>query len=137
MKKGREMKEKKEKGYDPRIKAEIDRLTSHLNGLSEKSIGILKGPIEEACFMKVKLDDLKKEINEKGFTDEYRNSETQYGTKRSACVDTYATMVKNYTVLMKEIMSRLPEIDRETEDDGFMDFLNDKNCSHKAKTGSQ
>lgn len=110
---------------DKRIQEEIDRITTQFESLGIKSLEILKGPIEEVSFMKIKLNDLKDQINKDGFTEVYQNGANQTGIKKSSCVDIYNTMVKNYTTLMKEIMNRFPkeEFENSSDDDDFDHFL--------------
>lgn len=111
---------------DTKVQDEIDRLTSQFDNLSEKALEILSGPIAEVSFMKMKLNELKTIINREGFIEEYKNGENQFGYKKSAAVEIYNTMIKNYTALMKEIINRFPKSEIEAEeDDGFMKFIND------------
>lgn len=63
--------------------------------------------IDNVCFMSVVLEDLSKEILEKGVTDKYQNGANQYGIKKSAEVETYNVMVKNFSTLMKQIIDAL------------------------------
>lgn len=109
---------------DKRIEEEIDRITTQFESLGIKSLEILKGPIEEASFMKIKLNELKDQINKEGFTEVYQNGPNQTGIKKSSCIEIYNTMIKNYTTLMKEIMNRFPKDEFESElDDGFDEHM--------------
>lgn len=63
--------------------------------------------IDNVCFMSVILEDLQKEILEKGVTDKYQNGANQYGIKKSAEVETYNVMVKNFSTLMKQIIDSI------------------------------
>ena len=51
--------------------------------------------------MAASLKELEAAINEKGYTDEYQNGESQRGTKKAPEVEIYNTMVKNYTAAIK------------------------------------
>ena len=63
--------------------------------------------IDNVCFMSIILEDLQKEILDKGVTDKYQNGANQYGIKKSAEVETYNVMVKNFSTLMKQIIDSI------------------------------
>ncbi len=80
--------------------------------------------IEQAAFMSVELCDLKEQIKRDGCVEFYQNGANQKGRKRSAAVDVYNTMIKNYTSVTKQLIDLIPKTDM-LADDGFDDFLND------------
>jgi len=78
--------------------------------------------IEKAAFMSVTLDDLQDEININGVIEQYQNGANQFGVKKSAAVDVYNTMIKNYTSIMKQLTDLLPKDTAVEKDDGFDDL---------------
>jgi hypothetical protein len=58
--------------------------------------------------MRATLEDLKISINRDGCIGTYRNSATQWGTRKSPEVETYNTMIKNYVMVVKQIADILP-----------------------------
>ena len=127
----------KEKKKERRIKKEIAKLKKNWikkgekpDDLTKKLLEFCMPIIQNLAFMTVTLEDLKEEINRDGCTVEYKNGETQYGTKKNPAAETYNTMIKNYTVLYKQLFDMIPkpeayEKDRE-EDDGFGDFVRER-----------
>lgn len=76
--------------------------------------------------MAVTLEDLQKDIIDKGYVSKYQNGENQWGTKKSPEVETYNSMIKNHMAVMKQLTDLLPKQNVKTEDDGFIDFVNSK-----------
>lgn len=93
---------------DKRIKAEFERLSKMFEGLPGNERDLLCPLIENASFMKVTLEDLQKQINLNGTTDEYKNGENQYGKKQSADLQSYNSTLKNYATLMFKLREKLP-----------------------------
>jgi regulator of replication initiation timing len=77
--------------------------------------------IEEVAFMKVTLDGLKKEILEKGVSDEYTNGEHQKGIKATAEFKAYNTMVSRYQMTVVKLGGMLP---KKAAANKLMEFLN-------------
>lgn len=113
------------KSKDQRIKAEktkLMRIFKNMEGERKKSADSL---ISNAAFMAVILQDLQKEINDKGTTEKYQNGANQYGIKKSSSVEIYNVMIKNYSQIMKQLYDLLPEAKvGDEEDDEFMRFVN-------------
>ena len=79
--------------------------------------------IDRAAFMKVLLEDLERKISKEGCVSTYKNGQNQYGTKKSPEVETYNSTAKNYALLLKQIKDTLPEVEKQSVDDGFDDFV--------------
>lgn len=111
---------------DERIKKEIRKLNGLFKNIEPKLKKTVSSLIEKAAFMAVTLDDLQDHINENGVTEEYKNGENQYGTKKSPQVEIYNTMIKNYSSIMKQLTDLVPkEAPKEKEDD-FDEFVNSR-----------
>ena len=63
--------------------------------------------------MSVTLDELQNTINEEGVLAFYKNGENQFGTKKSPEVEVYNTMIKNYTLVIKQLCDFLPEVKKD------------------------
>ena len=82
--------------------------------------------MDEAAFMAASLYELRKIINEKGYTEEYQNGANQKGIKKCS-VEIYNTMIKNYSAIIKQLTDLLPkeqEKNAPPQDDGFEGFVN-------------
>ena len=96
-------------------KQEYNRLVSELvkhhnsatldNG-SEYSF--LMALFAELAFLSVTLSECKQLIQRDGIFDEYRNSATQYGRKRSVAVETYDRYIGNYLKTLQMIEKAAP-----------------------------
>ena len=68
---------------------------------------------------------LRQKIAEKGYTEEYQNGANQKGVKKSAEVEIYNTMIKNYMAVIKQLTDLVPKEQVATKtNDGFEDFVN-------------
>ena len=83
--------------------------------------------MDEAAFMAASLYELRKIINEKGYTEEDQNGANQKGIKKCSEVEIYNTMIKNYSAIIKQLTDLLPkeqEKNAPPQDDGFEGFVN-------------
>ena len=83
--------------------------------------------VDEAAFMAASLYELRKIINEKGYTEEYQNGANQKGIKKCSGVEIHNTMIKNYSAIIKQLTDLLPkeqEKNAPPQDDGFEGFVN-------------
>lgn len=86
----------------------LDEMKKIYSDLSPEKRLVCFGMLEEAAFLKETLSKLRQEINEEGYTDEYKNGENQYGRKVSATLQSYNATLKNYYVLMEKLMRMFP-----------------------------
>jgi predicted transcriptional regulator len=77
--------------------------------LHEDTLRGIQPLIDNVSFMAVMLEDLQKEIIEKGVVEQYKHGENQFGIKKSGAVDVYNTMIKNFAQLMKQLTDLLPK----------------------------
>ena len=94
---------------DALIKKEVTKLTGIFKNLSTGTKNSITNLINEAAFMSVSLSELRKIINEKGYTEIYQNGENQKGVKKSAEVDIYNNFIKQYMAIMKQLLELLPK----------------------------
>lgn len=93
---------------DKRIRKEIRRLKKIL-GKDNPKVAACEHLIRNAAFMSVSLEDLQAQINENGWTEEYKNGANQSGVKRSAAADCYTATYRNYLATMKQLAEIAPE----------------------------
>lgn len=116
-----------EKSKDDIIKTEKRKLAGIYTRLDKKTKKSVDSLVDEAAFMAASLYELRKIINEKGYTEEYQNGANQKGTKKCSEVEIYNTMIKNYSAIIKQLTDLLPkeqEKNAPTQDDGFEGFVN-------------
>jgi len=123
---------------EKRIKKELAKLKKNwqkkgvpLDENTKKILDFASPLLQNLAFMTVTLEDLKEEINTTGCTVEYKNGENQFGTKKSPAVETYNTMLKNYSNVYKQVFDMIPKQEewekvKDEEDDGFDDFVNER-----------
>ena len=106
-------------------KRKLSGIYSRLETKTKKSVSSL---IDNAAFMAASLYELQRDINADGYTEEYHNGANQTGVKRSAKVDIYIQLEKNYASVIKQLTDLLPKEDKikEKKDDGFDGFVNSR-----------
>lgn len=118
---------KKDKTKEQLINAEKRKLKKICDNLDEKVKKAVESLIEEAAFMAASLYELRKIIDEKGYTEEYQNGANQKGIKKCSEVELYNTMIKNYTSVVKQLTDLIPKEQQvktpKTDIDGFDDFV--------------
>ena len=106
-------------------KRKLSGIYSRLESKTKKSVSSL---IDNAAFMAASLYELQRDINTEGYTEEYHNGANQTGVKRSAKVDIYIQLEKNYASVIKQLTDLLPKEDKlkGKKDDGFENFVNSR-----------
>ena len=98
------------------IKKEEERLWKLFKGIDDNKRGIAQRLIENSAFMAVTLAGMQERIKVEGVTETYTNGATQTGVKKSAVVEVYNSMLKNYTVVNKQLVELLPEASVEADE---------------------
>lgn len=109
------------------ITAEKKKLSGICGEMDEKTRKAVESLMDEAAFMSASLYELRKIINEKGYTEEYQNGANQKGVKKCSEVEVYNTMIKNYMGTIKQLTELLPKLPSRSPTgtgDGFEDFVN-------------
>ena len=104
------------------IKKEVNRLKKLFKDLEENKKKLAKSLIENAAFMSITLEDLKKDIVKYGVKETYVNGKDQYGFKESIESKTYNTMIKNYNLIVRQLIENLPNKKPLDPDDEFEEF---------------
>ena len=107
------------------VSKEINRLKKMFKDLDENKKKLAKNLIENAAFMSITLEDLKKDIIKYGVKETYVNGKDQFGFKESVESKTYNTMIKNYMNIIKQLNDMLPQEKKIDEKDEFDKFCDD------------
>lgn len=117
------------KSKDEIIKAEKRKLAGIYTRLDKKTKKSVDSLVDEAAFMAASLYELRKIIDEKGYTEEYQNGANQKGVKKCSEVEIYNTMIKNYSAIVKQLTDLIPKETAKSAQnmsDGFEDFINER-----------
>lgn len=107
---------------DEKILKELERLTEIFKDMPEDRYNVCQRLIENAAFMAEQLTKLQEQIEIEGCVETYQNGQNQWGKKKSAAVDVYNTMIKNYLSVIKQLCEYLPD-DSKKEADELMNFI--------------
>ena len=100
-----------EKTKEERTKTEKNRLVRIYKDIPKESKSIIEGLINRAAFMRVTLEDMEKDLDEKGFVEEFSQSEKLEPYERERPVARlYNTMNKNYQSIIKQLSDLLPAV---------------------------
>ena len=116
------MAKKKMTEKDKQIKKEIERLRTIFKDIDENKKSTSEGLIEEAAFMRVTLQELKKLIDESGPIDVMPQGDYSILREHPA-VKIYTTMIQRYTAMTKQLTDLLPKELQKVVDDGFDAFV--------------
>ena len=105
-----------------RIK-ELKRIFSEVDADKMK---VIEPSLIQAAKMELYIGDLSTQLDEVGFVEEYQNGENQSGKKESTESKAYSTMVKNYTAVIRTLLSCLPETEQKAAEDEMMAFLKNR-----------
>ena len=101
--------------------AELKKLNKIFKNIDKDKRIVVANLIENAAFMSEELNKLQEVIKEKGCVEQYQNGANQHGRKKSAEVDVYNSMVKNYSTVIKQLLDLLPDNDNEKNE--LLEFM--------------
>jgi len=87
--------------------------------LSEESLKVASGMIEDAIFMQDQLSELRERIKKEGVSENY-----QYGSKQTAAMTTYLQVQKQYGVIIKYLTDLLPKNNKTAASADLLDWVN-------------
>lgn len=91
--------------------------------IPDKTLKLVDKLIEMAVNMELHLRKLEEELKVVGFVEQYQNGENQFGTKESTVSRSYSTMAKNYTQVVRTLLTCLPEDRQKPAADNLAEFL--------------
>ena len=104
------------------VRNEYKRLLALYENADEKQLELAKKEIAQAAFLAVTLDELAREIDENGYTEEYQNGANQRGVKESAAAKLHASYMKNFLAVKKQLHDYLSPGTDESVGDVFDNF---------------
>ncbi|MDM5155854.1 hypothetical protein QUF88_19275 [Bacillus sp. DX1.1] len=121
------MARKKELTKEERVRKEILRLKRIYKEMPKDTLLVVEGLIVEAADLRVRLEDIRKDLDENGYDEMFSQSENQEPYERERPqARRYISMNKNYQSIMKQLGDYVPKIPPEPKkkDDGFDSFVN-------------
>jgi hypothetical protein len=112
-----------ELSIDDKIKLAIAELMTPFASVDEGTMKVVRPLIQNAGFMKVQLEKLQKDINEKGVLERYQNGENQWGTKKNPEIEIYLTMSKNFAQIVKQMFEMIPDAEKTEAGEALLGFL--------------
>lgn len=116
-----------EKTKESKIKSEKRRLKNKYKDLPLDTLAVLEGLLDEAAFMRVELEDMKKDMIINGRVELFSQSDKMEPYERERpVVRQYTQMMRNYQNALKLLDDKLPKTDPKPkqEPDGFEEFVN-------------
>jgi len=124
------MAEKKEVSKDDRVKKEIRRLKRIYKDLPKDTLMVVEGLIVEAADLRIRLEDIREDLDLNGYDEMFSQSEQQEPYERERPqARRYIAMNKNYQSIMKQLGDYIPKPEPKKKgdgDDGFDAFVNSK-----------
>ena len=116
---------KKELTKAERISTEEARLRKNYKEIKRDKAAIVDGLIRRAAYMRISLEDMENDLDDKGFYELFSQSESQEPYERERPVARqYQSMNKNYQSIIKQLSDLLPkELPKSEGDDGFESFV--------------
>lgn len=119
---------KKEITKDDRVKKEIRRLKRIYKDLPKDTLMVVDGLIVEAADLRIRLEDIREDLDLNGYDEMFSQSEQQEPYERERPqARRYIAMNKNYQSIMKQLGDYIPKPEPKKKgdgDDGFDDFVN-------------
>lgn len=103
------MSTKTELTKEERISRERRRLRRLIRGLDRDRRTVAERLVDNLAFMVVMLQDLQRDVLEKGATSVYQNGANQWGTKKSPEAELYIQLLQRFIPAVKQFMDLLPD----------------------------
>ena len=121
---------KKELTKEERVKKEYNRLKRLYKELPKDLIQLVDGLLWEAADLRIRLEEIRQDLDDNGYDDMFSQSPTQEPYERERPqARRYISLNKNYQTIMKQLGDRLPKYEapsKEPESDGFDEFARER-----------
>ncbi|EEB35739.1 hypothetical protein ANHYDRO_01405 [Anaerococcus hydrogenalis DSM 7454] len=108
---------------DKRIKKEINKFRKFIKDLDTEEKRMAMNMVNELAFMKITLEDLKKEVNANGVVTEMPQGEYSI-TRENPALKSYNTMIQRYNSTLKQLDDYINKISPQTDElDTLSQFL--------------
>jgi len=116
---------KKVLSRDEQISKEKRRLNLIYKNVPKENKGIIEGLIQRAAYMRITLEWMEVELDEKGYVELFTQSEkTEPYERERPIARLYNTMNKNYQSIIKQLSDLVPKQEVKIKDDNFDNFIN-------------
>jgi hypothetical protein len=116
---------KKVLSRDEQISKEKRRLNLIYKNVPKENKGIIEGLIQRAAYMRITLEWMEVELDEKGYVEMFTQSEkTEPYERERPIARLYNTMNKNYQSIIKQLSDLVPKQEVKIKDDNFDNFIN-------------
>lgn len=120
------MASKKELTKNERVKKEINRLKRMYKDLPKDTLAIVQGLIVEAADLRIRLEDIRDDLDLNGYDEMFSQSPDQEPYERERPqARRYIAMNKSYQSITKQLGDYIPKPEPKKKDDGdgFDEFL--------------
>lgn len=100
---------------DKRIKKEISKFRKFIKDLDTEEKRMAMNMVNELAFMKITLEDLKKEVNANGVVTEMPQGEYSI-TRENPALKSYNTMIQRYNSTLKQLDDYINKISPQTDE---------------------
>lgn len=108
-----------------RIEDENARIREVFRDIPADLLNLYDGLIRRAAYMRVTLEDYETDLDERGYVEQFSQSEkTEPYERERPVARLYNTMNKNYQSIMKQLAEKLPEPVSEGATKDINDFIN-------------
>ncbi|HJF33277.1 MAG TPA: hypothetical protein K8V56_16060 [Sporosarcina psychrophila] len=116
---------KKELTKEQRVMKEVRRLKRIFSDMPKDNLQMVEGLIVEAADLRIRLEDIRKDLDINGYDEMFSQSEHQEPYERERPqARRYISMNKNFQSIMKQLGDYIPKKTEPREkDDGFDDFI--------------
>lgn len=114
---------------DQRVKKEIQRLRRIYKDLPKDTLTVVEGLIVEAADLRIRLEDIRKDLDENGYDEMFTQSDKMEPYERERPqARRYIAMNKNFQSIMKQLGDYIPKHvpEKKEVDDGFDSFVNSR-----------
>ena len=84
---------------------------------------LVKPLIDKCAFLYSELVEAEAQIQKFGSVERYKNGANQWGKKKSASVEVHNIMIKNYALIVKQLIDLLPATSTDEAMEEFKDYL--------------
>lgn len=116
---------KPEKTIEARVKTEVRRLNQIYKNMDPVRKAMAEGLVKRAAFMRVQLEDLERDLTEKGWTELFCQGNQEPYDRARPSGQSYNTLNSNYQKIIKQLDALMPKapVASKPEDDGFDRFV--------------
>jgi hypothetical protein len=118
---------KRELTKEQRSSKEEKRLRRIYKNIGADQKAIIDGLIQRAAYMRITLEDYEKDLDQRGYVELFTQSDkTEPYERERPVARLYNSMNKNYQSIIKQLTDLVPKKEVKTENDGFDDFVNER-----------